>query len=72
MTRKMEFGCQIQNLLEFPVHWQRRTRVPAYMGMPTKHVYDSLVGRTTKKEFLSGLAELKEQLNSGKTFAVRR
>ncbi|MGO0113051.1 RHS repeat-associated core domain-containing protein, partial [Pseudomonas putida] len=58
-------------------------RVPGTLATPHKgagihgnaykqHVYDTLAGRTTKKDFLSGLAELKEQLNSGKTFAVRR
>ncbi|HDS0942830.1 TPA: RHS domain-containing protein, partial [Pseudomonas putida] len=58
-------------------------RVPGTLTTPHKgagihgnaykqHVYDTLAGRTTKKDFLSGLAELKEQLNSGKTFAVRR
>ncbi|MNJ42395.1 hypothetical protein D3C77_373660 [compost metagenome] len=41
-------------------------------GAYKQHVYDTLSGRTTKKDFLSGLSELKEQLGSGKTFAVKR
>jgi len=58
-------------------------RVPGTLATPHKgagthgnaykqHVYDTLSGKNTKKEFLSGLSELKEQLNSGKTFAVKR
>ncbi|QKZ02378.1 AHH domain-containing protein [Pseudomonas eucalypticola] len=37
-----------------------------------QHVFDTLSGKTTKKDFLSALSALKSELSTGKTFPLRR